>query len=90
MRELSFEKQFRKDLRRMEARGKDINKLEKLISYILKHGTPPPSRRPHKLHASWSPALECHIENNDWLLIYTVTRSTVHLYRTGSHDDLFD
>ena len=90
MRELYFEKQFRKDLKRMETRGKNIGKLEKLISYIAKHGTPMSSRRPHKLHGEWSPALECHVENSDWLLIYTVTKSTVYLYRTGSHSDLFE
>lgn len=42
----------------------------------------------HSLTGNWADSRDCHIEP-DWLLIYRIADSTLHLERTGSHSDLF-
>jgi len=40
------------------------------------------------LAGNWKPYWDCHIQPN-FLLIYEVTETEVHLRRCGSHSDLF-
>jgi mRNA interferase YafQ len=49
----------------------------------------PFSAHPHKLSGEWEGFWECHIQS-DWLLIYAVTETHLHLARTGTHADLFE
>ncbi len=57
---------------------------------LLVKGIPLPSRaRPHMLVGEYRGVMECHI-TPDWLLLYEVTDIEVYLYRTGTHNDLFE
>lgn len=81
--------QFKKDLKRVNRRGKNIDKLEIVIN-ILQAGMNLEIRyRNHQLTGNWFPYWECHIEP-DWLLIYQPTQTELILIRTGSHSDLFN
>lgn len=79
--------QFRRDVKRIEKRGKDMAKREVLT--ILLEGTELPDRyRDHPLKGDWKGYRDAHIEP-DWLLIYRVVGEELQLARTGSHADLF-
>jgi mRNA interferase YafQ len=80
---------FKKDLRLMKRRGKDIDKLEKIVT-LLAHDQPfALEHRDHSLKGERTNHRECHIEAN-WLLIYRKIDNELILFRTGSHSDLFD
>jgi mRNA interferase YafQ len=80
---------FRRDYKRQRQRGKDIDKLERIV-YQLSQGLPLPElSKPHKLSGAYAGLWECHVEN-DWLLIYHFTERELVLYRTGTHTDLFE
>ena len=79
---------FSKDFAKVIRRGKNPQKVFDIIE-LLAHDLDLPSRcRPHKLSGNWANFWECHIEP-DWLLIYEIDETTINLYRTGSHSDLF-
>ncbi len=80
--------QFRRDVKRAEARGKNLGKLREILALLIRE-TPLPGRyRDHRLRGSWQRHREAHIEP-DWLLIYRIDGDRLHLVRTGSHSDLF-
>lgn len=80
---------FRKDVKRLSRRGKDLAKLDAVVA-LLAEGDPLPARcRPHRLTGTWAGFLECHVEP-DWLLIWLEDEAAIVLTRTGSHADLFD
>ena len=81
-------KPFRKDLRRVKKRGKDIGKLKQVVQILALGGVLPPKNRDHALSGNYKDFRECHIEP-DWLLIYRRTDEQLTLVRTGSHADLF-
>lgn len=89
MKEFEYTTLFKKDLQRLEKRGKSRLKLFELASLLLGGKRMPESNRDHKLKGKYRGFKECHIEP-DWLLIYKITETSVILYRTGSHADLFD
>ena len=89
MRELLTTTQFKKDLRKAKKRGKDGNKLERVIEKLVAREPLEARLRPHRLSGDWSPCWECHIEP-DWLLIWNEDEDAVILIRTGTHSDLFD
>ena len=82
---------FKRDLRRCAKRGKDIDKMESIVTKIQHLKELPVKNRDHVLTGEWNGFRECHIEP-DWLLIYKLdeANSLLHLVRTGSHADLFD
>jgi mRNA interferase YafQ len=80
--------QFRKDLRRAAARGRDLSRLVDVIDRLAA-GRPLDARHhDHPLRGKWKDYRDCHI-GPDWLLIYQVTEEEVVLVRTGSHADIF-
>lgn len=81
--------QFRRDVKRVEKRRKDMSKLRELILLLIAESALPHRYRDHPLRGNWKGYREAHIEP-DWLLIYRVTGDELHLVRTGSHTDLFD
>lgn len=88
MKEISQTRQFLRDVTRMRKRGKDLRKLQKIVS-ALAEGTPlPPQWKDHLLVGPWQPSRDGHLES-DWILIYTADKATLRLERTGSHSDLF-
>ncbi len=88
MKEVSQTRQFARDLKRIAARGKDMDKLKKIVFQLANGEALPPSCRDHALTGKWKSARDCHIEP-DWILIYTSDDESLRLERTGSHNDLF-
>jgi mRNA interferase YafQ len=80
--------QFKKDFKKINKRGKDINKLKELVSAIAGSEALQERHRDHALSGNWSGSRDCHIEP-DWILIYRVDEEFLFLERTGSHSDLF-
>ncbi len=76
-------------VKRAEKRGKDSAKLRELLTLLMEGKRLPASYKNHPLKGAWYGYQDAHIEP-DWLLIYRVTRSALHLARTGTHADLFD
>ncbi len=81
---------FRRDLRRMKRRGKDLEKLKKVVRLLVEEQLLPDSYRDHNLVGDWSGYRDCHIES-DWLLLYRIDRDEkiLTLARTGTRSDLF-
>ena len=81
-------KQFKKDVKRMRKRGKDLEKVKAVIELLVAEEPLPPKNRDHKLGGNWIGRRDCHIEP-DWILIYKLTEDELLLERTGTHSDLF-
>ena len=64
---------FRRDLRRMKRRGKDLEKLKSVVRLLVEEQPLPERNRDHNLVGDWSGYRDCHIEP-DWLLIYKIDR----------------
>lgn len=79
---------FEKDIKRVKKRGKDIDKLWKVVDRLLLKQHLDPRHRPHRLSSAWSRSWECHIEP-DWLLVWDYEEDALVLVRTGTHNDLF-
>lgn len=87
---IEYASKIKKDVKRMQRRGKDISKLERVLE-LLSNGTPLPRQyKDHPLIGGFQGCRECHIEP-DWLLIYRIYEDTLILYAmaTGSHSYLF-
>jgi mRNA interferase YafQ len=82
-------RQFRRDVKRADRRGKDMSKLRALISVLLAEEALPERYKDHSLKGGWKGYRDAHIEP-DWLLIYRIVGDELHLVRTGTHADLFD
>ena len=80
--------QFKKDVKRMEKRGKDFSVLKEILSLLIAGQSIVENFRDHPLVGQYSGTRECHI-GPDWLLIYESTEDEIVLIRTGSHSDLF-
>ncbi len=80
--------QFRRDVKRVEKRGKDLGKLKKLLILLMQQSELPSKYRDHPLKGDWNGFRDAHIEP-DWLLIYRIQDDELQLARTGSHADLF-
>jgi mRNA interferase YafQ len=80
--------QFKKDAKRQQKRGKDLDKLLDVIDLLTSPKDLPVSLRDHTLTGNWKGWRDCHIEP-DWLLIYKMSPEELVLGRTGTHSDLF-
>jgi mRNA interferase YafQ len=85
---LAQTKQFKKDIKRMRKRGKDLEKIKAVIDLLVAEEPLPPKNRDHKLGGNWIGRRDCHIEP-DWILIYKLTEGELLLERIGTHSDLF-
>ncbi|MCB1448367.1 MAG: type II toxin-antitoxin system YafQ family toxin [Rhizobiaceae bacterium] len=81
--------QFRRDVKRVEKRGKDMGKLKQALRLVINGETLPERLKDHPLRGDWNGYRDLHLEP-DWLLIYRIAGDELHLARTGSHSDLFD
>lgn len=87
--QITVSKQFKKDTKRSEKRGKDLAKIKTVIGMLAEGLVLPASYKDHALKGKLIPARECHIEP-DWLLVYEVTNDTLVLVMHGTHSDLFN
>jgi mRNA interferase YafQ len=85
----SYSTQFHRDVKRLQKRGKNLEKLKTLMDLLLAAQPLPPRYKDHPLKLNWAGYRDAHIEP-DWVLIYTATEETLHLERTGTHQDLFE
>lgn len=79
---------FKKDLKKSEARGKDMQKIHEIIETLRKKKPLAPKHRNHKLKGNYAEFWECHIEP-DWLFVYQIKNNALICARTGTHSDLF-
>jgi len=80
---------FKRDVRRAQRRGKEMDKLKAVLSLLVEEKPLPASYRDHPLKGDWHGFRDLHIEP-DWLLLYRVEGKELQLARTGTHADLFD
>jgi mRNA interferase YafQ len=81
--------QFKKDVKRMEKRGKDFSDFKKVILILINGDNLPIDCVDHPLMGKYMGTRECHIEP-DWLLVYQSSLEELVLIRTGTHSDLFN
>jgi mRNA interferase YafQ len=79
---------FAKDIKLAQKRGKNIEKLKKIIELLVNKEPIPQKYRDHNLVGNFIGRRECHIEP-DWLLIYKIDKDEIIFERTGTHSDLF-
>lgn len=89
MRRPSYTRQFERDLRRMQKRGKDVGKLKAVLTALIQEESLAERHRDHALIGNYRGRRECHIEP-DWLLIYLTVEEEITFERTGTHADLFE
>ena len=86
---ISRTSQFKRDVRRLQKRGKDAQGLKFVLLMLIEDAPFPVRFRDHLLVGQYKGTRECHIEL-DWLLIYESAEDEIVLIRTGSHADLFE
>ena len=87
---IDYTKRFKKDLKRCQKRGLDIQLIYDAIALLRTTGSLPAQYRPHKLSGNMDGIWECHLKP-DWLLIWEQndTELTLLFTGTGTHSDLF-
>ncbi len=83
-----YTKQFNKDVKRCQRRGKNFEKLKIIVRTLLSGESLDPIHRDHKLTGNYVGRRECHIES-DWLLDYKYEEENIVFERLGTHSDLF-
>lgn len=88
MRQPDYSGQFKRDVKQAQKRGKDMDKLKRLLSLLIEGAPLPAIYLDHPLKCDWHGFRDAHIEP-DWLLIYKISGDVVRFERTGRHTDLF-
>ncbi|HUF09812.1 MAG TPA: type II toxin-antitoxin system YafQ family toxin [Rhodothermales bacterium] len=88
MRSIRRTTQFKRDVRRLKRRSKDLDKLKRVIELLLSDDALPERLHDHELTGQWTGVRDLHIES-DWLLLYQRTDDELVLIRSGAHADLF-
>ncbi|MFH1860144.1 MAG: type II toxin-antitoxin system YafQ family toxin [bacterium] len=83
-----YANQFSKDIRKVQNRKKNLEKLKIILQSLIAGEQLDPIHRDHKLIGNYHGRRECHIEA-DWLLIYKLKKNQIIFERTGTHSDLF-
>ena len=89
--EIKYTTKFKKDVKLIVKRGKDLNKLGYIVEKLANKEVVEEKFRDHELTGLYKGFRECHIEP-DWLLIYRYIEGVLvlSLSRTGSHSDLLE
>ena len=88
MRYPQYRTAFKKDVKRLKRRRKDLQKLARVSAFLIRGEPLPPTYKDHALIGNYVNHRECHIEP-DWLLIYRLDGDHILFERTGCHSDLF-
>ncbi|MDR1194597.1 MAG: type II toxin-antitoxin system YafQ family toxin [Peptococcaceae bacterium] len=90
MRAPVYATQFKKDYKRCQKRGYDMQKLIDVMADLENEVPLSPRLKEHKLQGEYADSLECHLDP-DWLLIYEIDDDIKEVYfaRSGTHSDLF-
>lgn len=89
MRKPNYTTQFERDVRLQQRRGKDMEKLKRVLTALISEEPLADRYRDHPLKGNFKNRRECHIEP-DWLLIYKLEENQIVFERTGRHSDLFE
>ena len=89
MRTPNYTTQFERDLRLLQRRGKDIEKLKAVLAALINEEPLAERYRDRPLKGNYKNRRECHLEP-DWLLIYKLNDDKIIFERTGRHSDLFE
>jgi mRNA interferase YafQ len=90
MRSYAFTNQFKKNLKLMEKRHKDMDAIYGIIALLI-WGDPLPERyREHGLSGDYDGLTDCHVEG-DLVLIYELNtdEEKIVFHYIGTHSDLF-
>jgi len=83
---------YKKDLKRLEARGVDMTLLDEVVDKIARGEELSSIFCKHELKGFRQGQIDIHIKP-DWLLLYEPDefdgQKVIYLRRTGSHSDLF-
>ena len=87
---IKYEKNFKKDYKRVVRREYNIQLMERVIELLANRAPLPPKYKDHALAGDYAGCRECHI-TPDWLLVYRINDEELILIltRTGTHSDLF-
>lgn len=90
MYKIFYTNRMKKDVKLMKRRGKDLNRLIRVLSLLAEGNPLPVQYRDHPLTGNLQDFRECHVEP-DWLLMYQIHEDTLILSATatGTHSDLF-
>lgn len=53
---------FRRDIKKVKKRGKDLSKLYAIVEILASGAMPDKKHVPHRLTGNWKPCWDCHIE----------------------------
>ena len=82
---------YKKSLKKMLKRGKDIKEISAVVRMLAMGETLPPRYKDHALTGDLEGLRDCHIES-DWVLLYFYTTNgelVLTLSDTGTRSDLF-
>ena len=88
MLKLNYSSKFKKDYKRCQKQGRDMQLLQNVISILSIPALLPPQNKDHALSGNYAGNRECNILS-DWLLIYQIDGNELYLVRTGTHAELF-
>ena len=91
MREIQKTSEFKRNLKLAKKRGKDLDKLVKVVELLQADSELPEALKDHPLSGNLAGLRDCHIEP-DWLLIYQKIddpEPVLKLEFTGTHSDIF-
>ncbi len=88
MRRVEYSGQFKRDLKRLKKRAKDMHKIRRAMELLIEGDDLPEILLDHPLKGNWKGCRDLHIQP-DWILIYRLIGNLVRFERTGSHSDLF-
>jgi mRNA interferase YafQ len=81
-----FTNQFKKDLKLLEKRGKNLDEIYDIIILLIWEEPLPERCREHKLHGDLEGLTECHIKG-DWIMAYDIEDGKIVFHFTGTHSD---
>lgn len=87
---IRWSSKFKKDVRKCQKQGKNMELFKAVNDYLIQSVPLPQANRDHLLTGEWKGHRECHIMP-DWLLIYRIIEEEgiIEYIRMGSHSDLF-
>ena len=88
MRSIVYHRHFKRDYKKFQKNGRNMDRFIEAIE-LLRQGDPLPAiYRDHQLSGNWRDFKECHL-GGDFLLIYRLAETELHLVRMGTHSQLF-
>ena len=87
MLDYAFTNQFKKDLKLLKKRSKNLEKIFDIIVLLIWEESLPDRYREHKLHGDLEGITECHVEG-DWIMAYIIDEGKrITFAFTGTHSD---